>query len=359
MLFTQDEVRYFISEKPVKDDLVDLPIDEMDLGDKRSAIEVLLENCPPDLDSPIKQCLDDLLTEFVDCISCGPLDLGCVPQLVFDIQLVDPGNPPCVDNSYRFSHAESLLIQEHVTKLIAHGLIENSVSTWRSPLVIAPKADGSERICENFRKLNRRTAIDPFPMPRVDDLIDWTGGASCFSKIDFASGFWQIEIEEGSRPFTAFSTPSGHYQWTRMPFGLVNAPAMFCRLAKMMMSEMPSGSAVQYIDDVLLKSDSALHMLSLLRCFFVVLRTFNVKLKPAKTFLMQSVVEFLGHQVSSAGIQPKQSLAQAIVDFPTPTTAREVQSFVGLGNWYQRFIPNFSVLSKPLRELYKGRSGVF
>ncbi len=121
-------------------------------------------------------------------------------------------------------------LRKEVEMMRELGVIEPSMSEWCSPVVIVPKKDGSLRVCIDFRKRNAQSQFDAYPMPRVDDLLERIGRAKYITTLDLCKGYWQIPLEPTSRPYTAFRTPIGLYQFTVLPFGLHGAPATFQRL---------------------------------------------------------------------------------------------------------------------------------
>ena len=120
--------------------------------------------------------------------------------------------------------------------MLRAGVIEPSNSEWASPVVLAPKSDGSLRFCVDYRRLNAKTIKDSYPLPRMDECIDSLGEANIFSTLDCNSGYWQVPLAERDRPKSAFICHSGLYQYVRMPFGLTNAPATFQRTLDILLS---------------------------------------------------------------------------------------------------------------------------
>jgi len=110
------------------------------------------------------------------------------------------------------------------------GIITHSDSPWASPIVIVPKPDGSIRLCVDYRRVNSLTVPDPFPLPRVEVLVDKLGRANYLTKVDMTREYWQVPLDDTSIPVSTIVTPTGHFQWRYMPFGLRNAPATFSRL---------------------------------------------------------------------------------------------------------------------------------
>ena len=130
------------------------------------------------------------------------------------------------------------------------------MSPWASPVVIVPKKDGSKRFCVDYRRLNAVTRRDVYPLPRIDDILDAAGGAKYFSSLDLASGYWQVELDQEAREKSAFTTHRGLFEFTRMPFGLCNAPATFQRLMQAILAGLEGTSCFVYLDDILVVSDT-------------------------------------------------------------------------------------------------------
>ena len=128
---------------------------------------------------------------------------------------------------HRLPHSQHKTVQTEIRELLEAGLIEPSHSAWASPIVLVPKKDKTFRLCVDYCRLNSITVPNPYPMPRIDDVLDRLGQAQFISTLDLTKGYWQVPVEKSSRPKTAFVTPLGKYQFTVMPFGLVGAPATF------------------------------------------------------------------------------------------------------------------------------------
>ena len=139
--------------------------------------------------------------------------------------------------------------------LLQQGIIEESESPWASPIVMVPKSDGTLRLCTDFRKVNPVTVPDPFPLPRVEDLLDRVGQARYLTKLDMTRGYWQVPLDEESVPISAFVTPFGHFHWRYMPFGLRNAPATFSRIVVKLLRGLDDFLGA-YLDDIINFSSS-------------------------------------------------------------------------------------------------------
>ena len=148
------------------------------------------------------------------------------------------------------------MIDEEVEKMMEAGVIEESNSPWASPVVLVKKKDGSTRFCVDYRRLNMATVKDAYPLPRVEDCLDTMAGASWFSSLDLASGYWQLDIAPEHRAKTAFSTHRGLFQFRRMPFGLCNAPGTFERVMEVVMRGLQWKTCLVYLDDIVVFSAS-------------------------------------------------------------------------------------------------------
>ena len=140
--------------------------------------------------------------------------------------------------------------------MLDQGAIQHSDSPWSSPAVLAKKKDGSARFCIDYRKVNKVTRKDAYPLPRVDDTLDTLGGSKYFTMLDHAIGHWHVEVAEEDQPLTAFTTPEGLFQFKVMPFGLCNAPATFQRLMDRVLSRLKWSSCLVYFDDIIVVGTS-------------------------------------------------------------------------------------------------------
>ena len=179
----------------------------------------------PNLTSSQHAQIVDLLNRFRTSFDLQQARLGRTSTVVHHIDTGD--HAPLRQRPYRVSATERRVIDEHVGDMLKRGVIQPSHSPWASPVVLVKKKDGTIRFCVDYRRLNKITRKDVYPLPRIDDALDCLQGAEFFSSIDLRSGYWQVPVAETDRPKTAFVTPDGLYEFTVMPFGLCNAPATF------------------------------------------------------------------------------------------------------------------------------------
>ena len=230
-------------------------------------------------------------------------------------------------------------------------MIEESNSTWSSPVVLVRKKSREWRFCVDYRRLNDCTVKDAFPLPRIDDIMDSLQGQKYFSSLDLTSGYWQVEMDKDSSKKTAFSVPTGHFEWKVMPFGLCNAVATFQRLMSRVLAGKIGKHVFAYLDDVLIAGVDFKEHVSLLRDVFNAFRQANLKLNLKKWVFAQTSVEYLGFLVNGNGIQPSPTKVQSIVDYPAPTNVDELRRFIGLVSFYRRFISGSVDLMSPLNKL--------
>jgi hypothetical protein len=236
--------------------------------------------------------------------------------------------------------------------MLSEGIIRRSSSQWSSPLHMVQKKDGSWRPCGDYRQLNLQTVEDKYPLPNMADLAARLDGCRVFSKLDLRKGYLQVPVVAADIAKTAIITPFRLFEFTRMPFGLRNAGMTFQRLMDTVLGGLPF--AFVYLDDILVASpDKKSHWFHL-QGVFSVLQQNGLIVNPEKCLLACSTVDFLGHRLSSSGIGPLPSRVQAIADFPRPATVKQLQAFLGLFNFYCRFIPAAAKLVRPLTGALRG-----
>ena len=254
-------------------------------------------------------------------------------------------------------HAE---VKKLLGEMLDQGIITPSDSPWASPIVLVTKKDGTTRFCIDYRLLNDITRKDAYPLPRQEDIMDSLAGAKYFCTLDLASGFWQVEMDPEDKATTAFTTMWGLYQFEVMPFGLTNAPATFERLTERILGNMNWTEALVYIDDVVVFGRTFTECLVRLKEIFKRFLDHKLTFKPKKCDLFKEKVELLGHYVSADGIWCDPKKISRLSDWEQPTTVTEVKSFLGLANYYAKFIPRMADNAAPIIKLTtKGHSFVW
>ena len=299
-----------------------------------------------------KKKLADLLHKHNSIFSKDSLDFGCTSTVKHCIPLVD--NRPIKLPYRRIPPSQYQAVREHLKGMEQAEVIRRSSSPYASPLVIAHKKDGSLRICIDYRKLNSKTIPDAYPLPRIEEALDALGNASIFTTLDLTSGYWQVEMDEKDKAKTAFTTPMGLYECNRMPFGLQNAPATFQRLMTMCLGELNYSTCLLYLDDIIVFSSTFDEHIERLDQVFTCLLQHGLKLKPQKCHLLQSEVKYLGHIVSSKGVSTDPEKIEQVREWPTPTTHKELRSFLGFTGYYRRYVNGYAKIVAPLYKLTAG-----
>lgn len=216
---------------------------------------------------------------------------------------------PTQAKTYRYPQIHKSEVEKQIEKMLEHGVIKPSTSPWSSPLWVVPKKlDASRkrkwRLVIDYRKLNQKTIGDSYPLPNIEDTLDQLGHAQYFTTLDLTNGFHQIPMDPKDSPKTAFSTPNGHYEFTRMPFGLKNAPSCFQRMMNNVLTGLNNTQCFVYLDDIVLYGSTLDDHSRKLKNIFSRLREHNLKLQPDKCEFLKKSCEYLGHVISDKGIPP-------------------------------------------------------
>ena len=280
-------------------------------------------------------------------------EVGKLEVPPFKLELTD--NHPIYQRPRRFPEKVNQEIEEQCRELHLLDIIEPSSSDWSSPVVPIRKKDGSLRLCIDYRRLNAVTKADKFPIPNLSDAVFGLYGVQFFTTLDLIKGYYQVPLDQESRPCTAFSTPRQHWQFKRMSFGMKNAPASFQRTMQYILSGFPWSKVIVYIDDILILGDSFDEHLELCRKVLNSLTQYGVKLNLTKCRWFCEEVEFLGHVVNRQGLRKQKTYVESVVNFPQPKTKTQLREFLGLVNFQRKFIPNCSSVMQPLSQATGGK----
>jgi transposase InsO family protein len=304
----------------------------------------ILEHADPHIQS--------LLTEYSDVAREElPDSLPPERQISHDIDTGDA--KPVNINSYPLSDEKMREQMDQVDLLLKKGLIRPSASPWGFPVLFVKKSNGKWRMCIDYRALNQVTAKNGYPLPRIQELLDQVGDTRVLSKIDLASGFWQVRLTDRAVPKTAFNTIWGKYEWLAMPFGLCNAPATFQTLMNDALRPFLGKFVVVYLDDILIFSKSKEEHYEHLRQVLEVLRKEKLITQPDKCTFATNELEFCGHVIGNGQVRPMPAKVEIVKNWPRPRNVHEVRQFLGLATYYRRFIRGFAAICVPLHELLK------
>ena len=249
-------------------------------------------------------------------------------------------------------HSTNAVMREVIRKEVDSqrlaGIIEPSASPFASSILLVPKKDGTTRFCIDYRALNKCTRRDGYVMPRVDDSLSALLGSQYFTSLDLTAAFNQIPIAPEYRDLTSFSSPDGTWRYTRMPFGLINGPAIFTRFIDTVLAGLKWSVCMVYMDDILVYSPTFERHLAGLEQVFSRMNDFGLTFKAKKCFIGNEEVRFLGHIVTTSGVKPDPDKTKAISDMPIPEDKDQMRSALGLFGYYRRFCKNFSQVANPL-----------
>ena len=278
--------------------------------------------------------------------------LGEISATEHRIELKD-GTTPIRQQAYRQGLKRRQQTEAAVKQMLDAGVIEPANTEWASPVVLAPKPDGSQRFCVDYRKLNMETVADAYPLPRADDCLDSLGGADIFTTLDCNSGYWQIPVAERDRDKTAFTTHMGLFRYLRMPFGLRNAPATFQRALDIILSGVKWQTCLIYLDDVIVFGKSTEQHLKDVDEVLTLLGDAGVSLKIRKCEFFQPRVNYLGHVITPGKLSIATNRVAGFEKAKFPENKPIMRSFLGAANYYRRFIRSFAGLARPLNAMLK------
>ena len=234
-------------------------------------------------------------------------------------------NVPFKDRYRRIPPQEFDEVCRHLGEMLKIGAIRKSVSPWAGPMVLVRKKDGSLRFCVDLRKLNSRTLKDAYSLPRIKESLDCLNGAVIFTSLDLKAGYWQVEMDKESIPYTAFVVgPLGFYECVRMPFRLSNAPATFQHLMESCLGDYHLKYCIIYLDDIIIFSKTPEEHIKRLRKVFEKLDEAGLRLKPSKCEFFKDRLEYLGHIVSKDSTETNLKKIMAIVKWPRPKNITQV-----------------------------------
>ena len=261
-------------------------------------------------------------------------------------KMIKTRNYPC---PRKWKDAWYVLLQQHLDA----GRIRPSQAPTGSAAFIVPKADPTvlPRWVNDYRQLNANTVTDSFPIPRIDDILADCAKGKIWATLDMTNSFFQTRMHPADIPLTAVNTPWGLYEWTVMPMGIKNAPSIHQRRVSAALRPFIGKICHVYLDDIVLWSDNLDDHISNVRCILQALEEAKLYCNPKKTKLFCTEIHFLGHRISSRGIEPDEGKADRIRNWPVPRSASDVRSFLGLVRYLSVFLPNLAKFSGALDEL--------
>uniref|UniRef100_A0A2N9EA47 Uncharacterized protein n=1 Tax=Fagus sylvatica TaxID=28930 RepID=A0A2N9EA47_FAGSY len=302
-----------------------------------------------------KSQLLTLLNKYQDVFAWTPYEApGVDPEFVCHELNVSPEYKPVVQKARRTAPQHAEAVREEVERLLKIGAIREVLyPQWLSNTVVVKKKNGKWRVCVDFTDLNKACPKDPFPLPKIDQLVDSTAGHERMSFLDAFQGYHQIALRKEDQEKTAFITPRGVFCYKVMPFGLKNAGATYQRMVTKMFSELLGRTVEVYIDDMVVKSVKGKDHIEDLERVFGILRRHNLKLNASKCAFGVGSGKFLGFLVTQRGIEANPDQIAAIQGLQPPKNVREVQKLTGMAAALNRFISKSAEKCRPFFDLIK------
>jgi hypothetical protein len=294
----------------------------------------------------------DLLSEFREVFQ-EPWKLPPDRPETMEINLVDHYKLPPVRGVGKLSESELELLKAKLIELLDKGFIRPSTSRFSAGILFVKKADGSMRLCIDYRALNDITHKNLCPIPNVTEMRGLLKDAKYFSTVDMKEGYTAIRMKEEDIHKTAFRCRYGHFEYTVIPFGLTNAPAVFCGMINRVLSPYLDWFLIAYLDDIVTYSRTKEEHYEHLRMLFEVLQRNQLHLKLSKCDFLADEVSFCGHTISRSGLKVSPSKVVAMQQRPVIQTPRDIQSWLGSCVWFADFIPDYANITACLTELLK------
>lgn len=334
-------------DNPIIVQEVTLPDSESDNFDEK--IDKMVSRAEDNLTSSQLSRLRELLKQNANVFSINDLDIGEFQEVEHSI---DTGSAEPIRQRLRrtpisFAGEEEKLLG----KMLDAKLIEPSVSAWASPPVLIRKRDGTVRYAIDYRKLNAVTKKEVYPLPIIEECIDSLAGNKWFSKLDANSAYYQVKMKEEDKQKTAFITKYGLFQFTRMSFGLCNAPSTYSRAMQLVLRGLTWDIVLAFLDDILVMGKDFDSHLDNLTKVFERFRQYGIKLKPVKCEFCTKETTFLGRRVNGDGLAIGEEYVQTIKEWRAPSNLKEIEQFLGFVNYHRTFIKDFSKIAAPLTEL--------
>ena len=245
------------------------------------------------------------------------------------------------------------VIERELDRLQELDVIEKVNHTdWASPTVYIKKKNGKIRVCADFSTgLNDCLKEHNYPLPSPQDIFAKLNAGKIFSKIDLSDAYLQIKVNDECSRLLCINTHMGIFRLKRLPFGLKVAPALFQQVMDTMLAGLEFASA--YLDDILIKSKNTQEHEKHIRAVFKRIQEYGFKLSPDKCEFFMKEIKYLGQVINVDGRKPDPQRSEAIKKMPAPTTVAQLQSFLGLAQYYAIYIPKMHDLRAPLNELLK------
>jgi len=311
-----------------------------------------------DLNHVQKQSVRNMLDHFRDVFAEDLSEIGCTNLMTYDIRL-KPNAHPIRMRPYKTGWKQREIIEDQVDEWVKNKIIRPSMSEWSFPcLLVAKKGTDKHRLCVDFRALNAQSELPNYPLIDLEEFLADLGNqkSNFYTTIDLKSAYLQVPLTERSQEMCSFVCSKGQYSFLRAPFGLCALPLVFARLIDEVLRGTKHKFTQSFIDDILIYSPTFELHLEHIKIVLQRLREAGLTVEPRKTFIARKEIVFIGYTFGRYGIRTDPTNIDKVKNFPTPKNVRDVRSFLGLSNYYRRFIKSYADTARPLNELLKKKS---
>ncbi|GBM66221.1 Transposon Ty3-I Gag-Pol polyprotein [Araneus ventricosus] len=260
---------------------------------------------------------------------------------------------PINSSPRRFPIIEKEIINQQIEQWLKDKIILPSTSEYSSPVVLVKKKDGSSRLCIDYRRLNKITVREHFPLPLIDDLLDRLQSANIFTTLDLKNAFFHVDIDPSLKKYTSFVTDTGQYEFNKMSFGLSNSPSVFQRYIYNVFRDLIKENVVMIYFDDLVTSENETQGIERLQRVLKTASEYGLELNIKKCQFLKHEIEFLGHRIKDGKLYASPLKIKAVMNFPEPKCTKDIKSYLGLTGYFRKFIPHYSAIAKPLSNLLK------
>lgn len=320
-------------------------VENKNISSKDKMLDVNIGNCLNDVQ---KLQLKELINQYSNIFRKEPGRVNCYQH---NLEVSD--NTAVIQRTYPIPLHYRDQVDKEIENMLKCGIIERASSQFINPMVVVTKPNGKIRLCLDARKLNSILLPDYECARSTEELFQKCAGVKFMSKLDLTSGFWQIPIRKCDRKYTAFLYRNKCYQFTVVPFGLSTSLAAMVRcLDKVMGTEVEDYTLV-FVDDILCVSHTFEEHLIHLKKIFKKFQDANMTINLEKSEFGKEELKFLGHIISTNGITTNPDKVKSIMEFPTPGNTKQLKSFLGLTNYYNKFSSNYAECTVPLLPLLR------